>query len=201
MRFLTTGQVARRCGVGVNTIKRWIRMGQLDAVITPGGHWRIPYPSFSAFQRTQRLAVPRDTRGAASKVLVIDDDPPSCDLLCAALEAAPYELVVESASDGYQGLVMIGQSRPHLIVLDIMMPNINGLELIQRLRATPEVLRDLHIVVVTAATGRPLVMRKLEQCACDAVIPKPVDLDIFVTTVGRLVGCIGATKTLNKGFS
>jgi len=201
VHHLTTGEAARRCGVGINTIKRWIRRGQLEAVVTPGGHWRIPPAAFAAFLRRHRLAEAEDVASRTYRVLVIEDEPASRALLCAALEGAPLDLAVESAADGYQGLVKIGLIRPHLVVLDIVMPGLNGLEVIERLRATPELLRGLRIVVVTGATDRPLIMRRLERCGCDAVFPKPVDLERLVATVARLLGPDGWTKAPHKAYS
>lgn len=56
MHYLTTGEAARYCSVGVNTIKRWIQSGDLAAVVTPGGHKRTPQADFVRFLRDRARA-------------------------------------------------------------------------------------------------------------------------------------------------
>lgn len=179
MTYLTTGQAARMCGVGVNTIKRWVRQGRIPHMLTPGGHWRIPKKEFLDFMAT--LHDEPDTGSAAEPcVLIVDDDAQTCEFVREALACAPIDCRVECASDGYTGLIQIGRLRPALLVLDIMMPGINGLELLHRLRSRPELCSDTKILVYTGARDRRLVMRKVEESRPDAILLKPTGVEGFL---------------------
>jgi CheY-like chemotaxis protein len=84
------------------------------------------------------------------EIVVVDDEPDVVRVLQVALTARGYE--VHTAGDGVEGLELIRKVRPALAVLDIMMPRMNGYELVQAIRADPE-LAAMKIVVVTSLTG------------------------------------------------
>jgi len=172
--YLTTGEVARRLGVGLNTVKRWIANGLLRGVQTPGGHWRIPEDSLEAFLRDRGML----DIGRPMRVLVVDDEPPVCLLLSDMLQQCWPEIEVKSVQDGYTGLVEIGRWRPDILLLDIFMPGIDGLEVLRRLRADEALRGDMDIIVITAGYDRPEIRRQLSGQA-DAVLSKPVELNAF----------------------
>jgi len=179
MSYLTTGEAARMCGVGLNSIKRWVRQGRIPHMQTPGGHWRIPREAFLSF-----IDGLRDEAGESSPtgpcVLVVDDDAHSCEFVRGAMACTPIDCRVECAHDGYTGLIQIGRLRPALLVLDIMMPEINGLELLHRLRARPELCDGMKVLVYTGAGDRRLVMRKVKESRPDAVLLKPCGVEEFL---------------------
>jgi len=184
MPYITTGKAARQCGVGINTMKRWIQKGELTCVITPGGHWRIPKDEFERFlnklHETEKIASP------VYKVLLIEDDPEMTALIEGAFELADFELQFQCESDGYAGLMAVGSMQPDLILLDIMLPEINGLELIQRIRGS-DLCRDVKIVVITGAGDRRLVKKALDKAAPEAVFFKPFQIKELVNTVAILL--------------
>ncbi|MBN4082451.1 helix-turn-helix domain-containing protein [Mariprofundus ferrooxydans] len=124
--YLTTGEAAKRCGVKLNTIKNWIRSGDISAIQTPGGHWRIPHTSFLLFMKKFDAHITPSNADAAmvnKRILVIDDDVSAHELVRGALEMHCPDYEVYSAYDGYSGLIEIGHLQPDLILLDIMMPD------------------------------------------------------------------------------
>ena len=183
-KYITTGKAARRCGVGINTMKRWIQNGELKCVITPGGHWRIAEDEFQRFM--DALQVDHFKPSAAYKVLLIEDDTAMCSLIEGAFELANFDVSFDYACDGYSGLMKIGAMQPDLIVLDIMLPEINGLELMQRIR-TSEVSRDARILVITGAGDRRLVKRALDKAQPDALFHKPFNVEQLIDTAYTLL--------------
>jgi len=183
-KYITTGKASRMCGVGINTMKRWIQKGELKCVITPGGHWRIAEDEFQCF--LDKLRTDRFKPAVIGKVLLIEDDPAMRSLVEGAFELAGYETDFDCAYDGYSGLMKIGDMRPDLVVLDIMLPEINGLELMQRIR-TSEISRGARILVITGAGDRRLVKRALDKARPDAVFLKPFDIDLLINTAYRLL--------------
>lgn len=83
---------------------------------------------------------------SGSRILVIDDEPDNLDLLCRALESAHYE--VQVAVNGKKGLEVAESSHPDLILLDVMMPDLNGYEVCRQLKAK-ETLQDIPVIFLT----------------------------------------------------
>ena len=84
---------------------------------------------------------------SAAKILIVDDEPDIIEFLTYNLEREGYDIV--SAPDGRQGLEAAQREKPDLIILDIMMPEMDGFEVIRRVKANPG-WKDIPIVVVTA---------------------------------------------------
>jgi CheY-like chemotaxis protein len=93
----------------------------------------------------RRVTLPKEN--AQIHVLVVDDDPNVASILQEILPQAEYRL--DSAPDGIAGLEAIGEDRPDILLLDLMMPHLDGFGVIENLRANPET-RDLPIIVITA---------------------------------------------------
>ena len=120
-----------------------------------------------------------------STVLIVDDDPTARETLVAILEGEGYEL--QQAKDGRQALHMLEQVQPDLILLDVMMPALDGFEVCRRIRATPT-LAEVPIILLTALDDRDALLRGIESGA-DDFLTKPPDrreLVARVRTITRL---------------
>src|SRR3972149_3970479 len=102
--------------------------------------------------------------------LVVDDDPASVELLQEFLVGKGYE--VSTAGDGAEGLRRVKEERPHLILLDILMPKMDGLEVLRRLR---EIDKEVSVIMVTAANEEAIGRQAMELGAFDYIV-KPLDL-------------------------
>ncbi|MDQ7000400.1 MAG: response regulator, partial [Mariprofundus sp.] len=160
MAYVTTGEAAAVLGVGLNTVKRWIASGDLQGIRTPGGHWRIPEMALEHFMQTQGMQMPAEDENPA-RILIVDDEPHVCTLLRGILEDAAFPSDIKCAHDGYTGLIQIGSWRPDVLLLDVFMPGIDGIEVLHRLQADHELAGDMKIIVVTAAFDRPILKQAL----------------------------------------
>jgi excisionase family DNA binding protein len=192
-RPLTTGAIARRLGVSPPTVKKWIREGRLDAFRTPGGHHRVRVGAFRAFARRMALGPAAETAGRRLReaaVLVVDDDPRFLHLVTEMLREPPGAFKVETAGDGYEALLRLGLSRPDLLILDLRMPDLDGLEVCRRVRADP-VLSGTRILAVTGY-GDEATEAAARAAGADDLLDKPIDLSVLrarvVALAGRLVG-------------
>jgi len=194
--YVTTGKAAHMLGVGLNTIKRWIANGDLRGIQTPGGHWRIPGEALHSFMREHGFSAASHMSNATPRVLIVDDDPSVCVLLEAILEQADFSLEVKCIQDGYTGLIQIGAWRPDVLVLDIIMPGMNGLDVLQRLRDDHELLGNMAIVVVTSAFDQPDIVRAVHKARPDAALSKPVDTRQFLAAIGA---CLASPAAVPQG--
>jgi len=187
--YLTTGEAAKICGVKLNTIKNWIRNGDLSAIQTPGGHWRIPHAQFMVF--VEKFNTPMTharSEQTANRILVIDDEISAHELVTESLHMHCPDYDVHSAHDGYSGLIAIGRLQPDLIILDIMMPDINGLEIIQHLKAADSPLPGAKVIAITGALDRKLVVNRILQAGVEALLFKPLEIDGLIDSVHRALG-------------
>lgn len=116
-----------------------------------------------------------------TSILVVDDNAVNAKLLKVVLEREGYD--VSTASDAESALEFLSTSRPRLILMDVQMPGINGLELTQRLKADP-VYEGIFIVAVTANAMKGDA-EQARAAGCDDYITKPIDLESFLATVAR----------------
>ena len=110
-------------------------------------------------------------------VLVVDDDPDIRNVIQLWLADCGYQ--VAGASNGFEALAKVKTVRPQLIILDMMMPVMDGAQVAQRLRADPQT-RAIPIIVVSAD---PRARERLRTTSVDARLPKPFDLDELLCAV------------------
>jgi excisionase family DNA binding protein len=181
---LTTRQAAAHCNVSIPTLRRWIRRGDLGAYLTPGGHRRIDLDEFQRFLRAQgRPAFPRGAPDR-TRLLVVDDEPLVVDMLVELLADRPF--TIETATGGYEALVKVGTFRPSVIILDAVLPDLDGIEACRCLRRIPET-RGIRILGVT---GHPAMVPLLLGAGADACVTKPLDPDV----VCRELDCLAAPR-------
>ena len=127
---------------------------------------------------------------SAPRVLVVEDDPSVRGLLHTVLSAEGYD--VSTASDGLAGLVSVSSTRPALVLLDLMMPDLGGVRVIEELREDPE-LAATPIIVVTGRVESVPAMRDL--LGDDAVLVKPFAVADLLARVAALTGGPGGTAS------
>jgi len=183
-KFMKTSEAANYLGVSRSSITNWVRSGELEAASTPGGHYLFSLKQLNEFASDRGMFVGGDPAGTEKyRILAIDDDKQFREFLSEALEVfTDYEL--KECEDGMQGALLIGTWRPNLVIVDLRMPNMNGVEFC-RLLKKDSVTRDVKIVVCSAYLS-PEVRKEVKDLGVDVVLEKPVRLAAFVATVGKL---------------
>jgi CheY-like chemotaxis protein len=118
---------------------------------------------------------------AGERILIVDDNATNLKLVAYLLRANGYQ--VDTALDAESAIEVIGVSRPDLILMDIQLPGIDGLELTRRLKADP-VTRDIVIVAVTAYAMKG-DQDKAMAAGCDDYITKPIDTRALPEAIAR----------------
>lgn len=178
---LTTGEVADACGVTLAAVKKWIKQGKLQAYQTPGGHFRVTAGEFERFRAAHRVP---DLDPA--RVLVVDDQAEVVDFIMDSLRQTGLPLTLEAASNGYEGLIKVGTFSPDVLLLDLNMPRIDGLEVCRRIKGDPATAATRIIAV----TGFPdqFTERAARDAGADAFLIKSFDIRALRTLLRRLLG-------------
>ena len=174
LTLITTGEAASHCRVSLQALRGWIRDGRLKAFQTPGGHARIEVTEFRRFLAACGLP-PYSGGEEVPKVLVVEDDADVLQVITGLLAGQPRPLVVETARDGYDALIKVGTFRPAFLILDVVMPKLDGLEVCRRLKAGVDT-RDIKILAVTGHAG---MVDQVMASGADACILKPFDFDVL----------------------
>ena len=180
----TTGEAARVCKVSQQTIIRCFDNGQLKGFRVPGSKFRrIPREELFRFMRDN--GIPTDALETGKrKVLVVDDDPDLVDLIVSVLEGdGRFETRV--ANNGFEAGMMVKEYSPDLIVLDVMLPDINGKEVCVRVRSDNS-LENVKIICISGMVERDKI-NELRAAGANDFLQKPFETDILIDRMCRLL--------------
>jgi excisionase family DNA binding protein len=169
--YCNTRQAAAMLGVSHRTVQLWVESGTLEAWKTAGGHRRIALVSIERHVERRRQAMFERTAPARYRVLLMEDDAAALALYEEAMSGWDLPLDVVRAGNGFEALIRIGETRPHLLVGDLSMPGVDGLRMIRTLRAS-EAYRDMAIVVISELD--PATIRAMGLPDDIPVLSKPV---------------------------
>ncbi|NQU15864.1 MAG: response regulator [Desulfobacteraceae bacterium] len=202
--YYTIPEAAKICSVGRTTMWRWVKSGYLKASMTLGGQHRI--------QKTELESVLAERGGysllspdiapepefsgrslSSGKILIVDDDPDIRKIMTRFLSAADYEVAV--ASDGFGAGARLMDFKPDLLVLDLVMPGMDGFEVCKRIKKNP---RTSHIKIL-AITGyddeenRARIMK----AGADGYLAKPLKIERLLEEIKSLLA--GSAEAVVSG--
>jgi len=184
-RIFTTGEAAKVCKVSQQTIIRCFDSGRLNGFRVPGSKFRrIPRDELIRFMRANDIPTEALEVGPV-RILVVDDDHRIVSLFEDFL-GRDGRFVVRSAQTGYDAGMLTEAFRPNIIVLDYLLPDINGNTVCRRLREHDE-LSDIRILFISGVIDRDEV-EDLIRAGADDFIQKPFDIDDVIRRIEKLVG-------------
>jgi excisionase family DNA binding protein len=187
MEILTVSQASKYCNVSSKTIINWIEAGHIKAYKTVGGHRRIKKEDLDQFLKEKGMPLPEEPKPEEKKkILVVDDDKIIVETLVQALEEDEYGYEMISASDGFEAGLQVNHFKPDLLILDIMMPDINGYEVCQKIKSNPET-KDTKIIVLSAYLDDD-AFNQMKEYGADACFSKPLPLEQLKFEVAKLLG-------------
>lgn len=185
--IFTVFTASRFCNVSTKTIINWIESGHIEAYKTVGGHRRIKKEALESFMRRQGIPMPENASANGRKrILVVDDDPIIVETIVQALEEDEHDYEVISASDGFEAGLQVSHFKPHILILDIMMPDIKGFEVCRKIKSSPETA-GTKIIVLSAYLDEEK-FAKMEEYGADICFSKPLPLGRLKEEVARLLG-------------
>jgi excisionase family DNA binding protein len=186
----TTGEAAKICKVSQQTIIRCFDNGQLKGFRVPGSKFRrIPREALYKFMKDN--SIPTDAlESGKRKVLLVDDDAELVELMSKVLEE-DGRFEVRIASNGFDAGMMVKEYRPDLIVLDVMLPDINGKEVCHRVRADSS-LEDVRILCISGMIEEDKI-QELRLSGADDFLHKPFEIEYLIERMCGLLEIEPAT--------
>jgi excisionase family DNA binding protein len=181
LEWLTLGQAAKYLGVAQSTVRKWSDSGRLPAFYTPGGHRRFRRGDLDAFVGGSRGA-PAAGGGGGAVILIVDDDERLREFVRVNLEMEGY--TVREAASAAEGLAALEEEPPDLILLDVMMPEMSGWDMLSRMQETHGV--DAVPVIMFSGKVEEGTAAASERGA-QAFIGKPFDPQQLIESTKQLL--------------
>ena len=180
----STGEVAEICQLSQQTIIRYFDSGRVHGFRVPGSRFRrIPRSDLLHFMRINSIPTDPLYRGK-KRILVVDDDEDFIEFIRDLLgEDERFE--IRTAATGYDAGLLTEQFRPHLILLDYLLPDIDGHLVCQRIKANPE-LRDTKVLIISGVVSQEV--EKLSRIGADGFVKKPFNGQTLVNRMAELLG-------------
>ena len=170
----TTGEAARICKVSQQTIIRCFDNGTLKGFRVPGSRFRR-IPRDQLFQFMKDNGIPTDAlESGKRKVLIVDDDEDLVELLVDVFER-DGRFDIRTANNGFDAGMFVKEFRPDLVVLDVMLPDINGKEVCQRVRSD-DTLEAVKIICISGMVEQDKVA-DLKDSGANDFMQKPFAVD------------------------
>ena len=183
-QVFTTGEAAAICKVSQQTIIRCFDSGRLKGFRVPGSRFRrIPREELVRFMRENDI--PTDSlEGGKKRILVVDDDEQIVQLFVDVL-SRDGRFEVKTASNGYEAGALTESFKPDLMILDFMLPDINGNVVCRMVRSNPA-LSAMKVIIVSGVVKREEIEDLLASGA-DEFMKKPFNIDQLMSRIGELL--------------
>ncbi len=184
--FFTTFEISQICEVNPTTVQNWVKEKKLKAFITPGGHRRIRREDLISFMKKFGMPIPASLTENLPLVMLVDDESEVLDMLETLMASEGDEVKISRAQGGVEALLMIGERKPDLLILDIMMPGMNGYDVCKKLKSNSRT-QSIKIVAITGDQN-PEVRKRILQAGADLFYTKPFNVVEFRKDCYKLLG-------------
>ena len=182
---LTTIQAAKFCNSTQMTIIRWISSGKIKAHKTPGGHNRILKKDLYEFMIKNHMPIPDDFESVRKRILIVDDDEEIRESIAYYLRINRSNFEIAVAEDGYDAGLLVNQFKPDLIILDLIMPKMDGFKVCEKIKKNP-LTKEIKLVVLTGYANKKNIKRAYE-CGADKVLSKPLEMEELLEEITAIL--------------
>lgn len=182
-KLYTTHEVAKLLGVTPITVIRWIESGKFKCYTTVGGHRRIGHEELSKFARMYNLPWRGDEEVEKRQdyvILTVDDEPDMLEMEQDMLSGLPHLRLI-SVTNGFSAGAKLVEERPDLVLLDFLMPELDGFEFCRFVREDPR-FKELPIVAVTGLKN-DLDLRKIKEVGVTELLSKPFTAQVLIDKI------------------
>lgn len=184
-KAFTTFEVAEICDVTPVTIQNWIDKGWLRAYRTPGGHRRVLRDDLLSFLESRNMPHIFSERSGPPKVLLVDDEKDITDLIRDVLTLDNSEYEIEVAHDGFRAGVLYANSKPDVVILDLMLPGLDGFEVCRQIKQSSSGA-ETTVIAITGLDD-PKHRDRIMQLGASHFLQKPVDVNALKDLVREAV--------------
>lgn len=179
----TTIQIAKLLSVTSMTVARWIDAGKLDAFVTPGGHRRVYASNLAKFLLKHKMHLPPELESYGKiKVLIVDDDELIVKNISKFLSKTDEKYEVSTASNGFEAGEALCAHNPDLVILDIMLPGIDGFKVCAQIRKRN---KDTKIIAITGFDSDEN-KEKIIAAGANSYLAKPFELNDLEKEINKL---------------
>ncbi len=186
-KALTTGDIAEYCQVTHRTVLDWVIQGKIKAYQTPGRHTRVLIHDFIDFCKEYNIPIDDELAGSTEdgkhRILIVDDDQQMVSALKRFL-SLQEDLQVDTAYGGFSAGTKFVQFKPHVVILDIRMPGLSGMDVCESIRSCPE-HKHVKILAITADADKKLPDR-MKEIGADAFLLKPFSNEDLLAKIRSL---------------
>ena len=199
--LLTTNEAADLLGIARTSLINWLKKGELESSQTPGGHRRFKLEEILMFAEKRGFELNTDLLSqfstgikevkksqtssySLSKVLVVDDDSDFRQFAQDCLSIAG-SFDVKEATNGIEAALTIGSWKPDLVLLDLRMPGMNGIEFCKEMKSKPE-FESVKVVIMSAYSEKES-LEEVEGLGIDSVLQKPIGIKDFVDKIKEIL--------------
>jgi excisionase family DNA binding protein len=172
-QLYTTHEISRLLQVDPSTVSKWIDKGILMAFRTPGGHRRVRAGDLRSFLIAHQMPVPEELGSNVIRLLIVDDDKPVLDALKRAFKPLGGQVEVTTTSSGVEALLLVNEQKPHGMLVDLTMADVDGFEVCRRIRMRKQ-LDSVRLITMTARFTQELADQSVKAGAV-ACLAKPID--------------------------
>ncbi|UTW03315.1 response regulator [Amphritea atlantica] len=188
-KYYTTGQAAKILGVCIRTVQLWVEDRRIESWKTSGGHRRLSRESVHAHLNSDRLSNALTTdlspHTATKQFLIVDDSKTDSRLLTQIILMVFPDADIAEAADGFEALIRVGKKPPDILITDLNMPNMNGLQMIE---AIHKQLGDEKptLIITTAYDAEELKSLPPIPPYVTSVFHKPLNIDLLSKCLTQL---------------
>jgi len=185
-KILTTYDVSQYCSVDLSTVINWIDQGRLLAYKTPGGHRRVKKEDLVHFLKEYQMPIPGDlVNRQKSRILIVDDDRSVVDLIVRAIRKLKKRCEVETAFDGFEAGRKLVAFQPDLVILDLMLPGIDGFKVCRNIRMDKKT-KHVKVLAITGFDTQEN-QKKIFSAGANDYLPKPLEVNELLGHIEKLL--------------
>ncbi len=180
-QYLAPSEVADLLMVSPVTVRQWAQKGLLKALNTPGGHRRFTWREVENFAKQRGLTL-LPPQHDSLRILVVDDDPQLRTYFKELLSNIAEDVITEVAEDGFEAGRLVQSFQPNVVLLDLMMPGVNGFSVCKQLKEDPGT-RSIKIIAMTGYYTQENVDR-IKLAGAEDCLRKPIEHAKLLSAIG-----------------
>lgn len=202
-KILSTSEIAAILHVKRITPYRWIKTGKLKASNLPRGRYRVLWPDFITFLKNNHMLnfvntteISDNKTGNETRILIVDNEINVVEMIKKHLERANPNFRISTANNGFQAGSLLYSFKPDIVILDLIMPGIDGFTVCRHIKSDP-VTKNIQIIAITGYASKENIERIKKEGAA-ACIVKPFECNEVLIAIDKLTRRVYEKSMLSR---